>query len=182
MPEQSTNSQQRTTKIYLIGLPGSGKSFLGEKLAEALDLPFIDLDKVIEEQTGKTIASIFSEKGEDYFRELEAKALHMQSEQTQFVLSCGGGTPCFHDNMKFINENGVSIFINTPLSEILQRMTQKETNQRPLFATQGEESLEHKLQMLLQKRRPVYQQAHVILDGSTVSIETVVTKLAAIRN
>lgn len=182
MPELPTTNQQPTTKIYLVGLPGSGKSFLGKKLADALQLPFIDLDKVVEEQTNKSIAHIFSKKGEAHFRELEANALRTQSEQPSFVMSCGGGTPCFHDNMKFINENGVSVFVNTPLPEILQRMTREETNQRPLFAAQGEESVEHTLQTLLQKRRPVYEQAHVILDGSTVAVEIVMAKIAVVKN
>lgn len=182
MPTQLTSNQQPSTKIYLVGLPGSGKSYLGKKLSEALQLPFIDLDHVIEQHTNKSIASIFSEQGEAHFRELEATELRTQSAQSQFVLSCGGGTPCFHDNMKFINENGVSIFVNTPLPEILQRMTQQQTNQRPLFAAHGEESLENKLQTLLQKRKPVYEQAHVVIDGSTVSVETVLAKLAAFRS
>lgn len=164
-------------KLYLIGLPGSGKSFLGKRLASELKLQFIDLDEVIEHESGLSIAQIFSEKGEDYFRSLEATALRQQSKKPEFVMACGGGTPCFHDNMKFINETGLSLFIDSPLAEILQRMNHKETNIRPLFTTQDGQSLEVKLQTLLQKRRPVYEQAHVIIEGSTVLVKTVIEKI-----
>lgn len=183
MPAQpTTNNQQPTTRIYLTGLPGSGKSYLGKKLAEALRLPFIDLDQVIEQQTNKTIPHIFSDEGEMHFREVEAKALREQSQHLQFVLSCGGGTPCFHNNMRFINENGLSVFVNTPVTEILKRMNQQETANRPLFAAEGQVSVHDKLQTLLQKRRPVYEQAHVIIEGSTVPVETVLEKIKAFKS
>jgi shikimate kinase len=182
MPEQPTPNTQPHMKLYLIGLPGSGKSFLGKKLAEALQLPFIDLDAVIEQTIGKSVATIFAEQGESYFREIEANTLRQQSVSLAFVLSCGGGTPCFHDNMKFINKNGMSVFVNTPLPDILLRMTQEQTDQRPLFAASGEESLAAKLQTLLQKRKPVYEQAHIIVSNSDVSVQEVLAKIQTIKS
>lgn len=166
-------------KLYLIGLPGSGKSFLGKQLADEMKLPFIDLDKIIELEAGSSIARIFSEKGEAYFRSLEATALRQHSKKPEFVMACGGGTPCFHDNMMFINETGLSVFVDTPMTEIVSRMDRQETDTRPLLA--DEESIEIKLQMLLQKRRPVYEQAHVRIEGSTQPVKAVAERINAFK-
>lgn len=150
-------------KVYLVGLPGSGKSFLGKKLAEEAKIPFIDLDQAIEQEAGVSVSKIFSEKGEDYFRNLEAAVLRQQSKTPDFVMACGGGTPCFHDNMKFINESGESIFLNIPVAEIVKRLNAMEKQTRPLLADTSPESLENKVKALLQKRLSFYTQAALIL-------------------
>jgi shikimate kinase len=151
-------------KLYLVGLPGSGKSSFGKELAREAKVPFIDLDQIIERETGMTVSQLFSEKGEDYFRNLEAVTLRQQSKNKEFVLACGGGTPCFHSNMKFINESGTSIFLNVPLTEIITRLNTAEQQNRPLLADTTQESLEQKLKALLEKRIGFYRTAKVILD------------------
>jgi shikimate kinase len=159
-------------KLYLIGLPGSGKSSLGKKLAEEAKIPFIDLDDVIEQEAGISISKIFAEKGEEYFRSLEAVALRQQSKAPEFVMACGGGTPCFHDNMKFINEAGTSFFLNIALEEIINRFrTTNEQGSRPLLAGSNAESLEQKLSALLTLRLPFYSQASITLDQLIPSSE-----------
>jgi shikimate kinase len=158
-------------KLYLIGLPGSGKSFLGKKLAEEAKVPFIDLDKVIEQEAGISIKKIFSEKGEDYFRNLEAVALRQQSKAPEFVMACGGGTPCFHDNMKFINESGKSIFLNPSIAEIAQRLSAVEKQVRPLLADTSTETLETKLDRLFKKRLSFYNQATITLSNNVEPFE-----------
>ena len=85
-------------KLYLIGLPGSGKSVLAKKISRSLRLPVFDLDECIEMQEGVKISEIFSAKGQEYFRTIEADALRKQSESKEFVMATGGGTPCFHNN------------------------------------------------------------------------------------
>lgn len=155
-------------KLYLIGLPGSGKSYLGKKLAEEAKIPFIDLDQVIEEETGDPVTKIFSAKGEDYFRNLEAAALRQQSKALDFVMACGGGTPCFHDNMKFINESGKSIFLNLPVTEIVKRLNSAEKQNRPLL-TGAQDTLEDTLKNLLEKRIAFYNQAtHTLTHNTSV--------------
>lgn len=151
-------------KLYLIGLPGSGKSFLGKQLAAEAHIPFIDLDQVIEQEAGVSVNRIFAEKGEAYFRNLEAAALRQQSKTPEFVMACGGGTACFHDNMKFINESGKSIFLNISVTEIVKRITSEEKQNRPLLAG-GKEELEDKLKSLLGKRIFFYNQAILTLAG-----------------
>lgn len=156
-------------KLYLIGLPGSGKSFLAKKLAEEVKIQFIDLDKVIEQEAGDSVNKIFSEKGEEYFRTLEAFALRQQSKTSDFIMACGGGTPCFHDNMKFITETGKSIFLNIPITEIVKRLTSAEKQNRPLLA--GENSLKDTLKILLEKRVSVYNQATLTLTDDISAAE-----------
>ncbi|HMV09064.1 MAG TPA: shikimate kinase [Cyclobacteriaceae bacterium] len=153
-------------KLYLIGLPGSGKSTLGKKLAGELSIPFIDLDHAIEQESGKSVAAIFSEHGEEYFRSLEAVALRQQSKSAEFVMACGGGTPCFHDNMPFMNASGRTVFLNVPVSEILKRfMLTREHSLRPLLNESDPEKLTGKLEDLLAKRLPFYTQAEITLSG-----------------
>jgi shikimate kinase len=152
-------------KLYLIGLPGSGKSSFGKQLADEAKVPFIDLDQIIEQESGMAVSQLFSEKGEDYFRNIEAVALRQQSKKSEFIMACGGGTPCFHNNMKFINESGTSIFLNVPLTEIITRLNTAEQQNRPLLADTTQESLEQKLKALLEKRINFYRQANLILNN-----------------
>lgn len=153
-------------KIYLIGLPGSGKSTLGKKLAGELNSPFIDLDNVIEQESGMTVAAIFSKHGEAYFRNLEAVALRQQSKSAAFVMACGGGTPCFHDNMEFMNASGRTVFLNVPVAEIVRRLGTSESLTRPLLVSEKPEQLEEKLIMLLKNRNSFYREANVTLSDS----------------
>ncbi len=164
-------------KLYLVGLPGSGKSSFGKQLASEAKLPFIDLDQVIEQESGMAVSRIFSEKGEDYFRNLEAVTLRQQSKKPEFVMACGGGTPCFNNNMKFINGTGKSIFLNTPITEIISRLNSTEQQLRPLLLEDRQQSLEEKLKALTEKRLSFYQQANLIVDNS-VSATEVLYKLS----
>lgn len=152
-------------KLYLVGLPGSGKSSFGKELAREAKVPFIDLDQIIEREMGMPVSQLFTEKGEDYFRNLEAVTLRQQSKEPEFVMACGGGTPCFHNNMKFINDTGISVFLNTPIPEILNRLNSAEQQTRPLMADTTQESLEQKLKALLEKRIGFYGTAKIILDN-----------------
>ena len=86
-------------RIYLIGLPGSGKTTLGKQVAKALNLTFIDMDEKIEQTEGKSISEIFSKEGEAYFRDIERAMLHQVAQEENCIISTGGGAPCFFDNM-----------------------------------------------------------------------------------
>jgi len=156
-------------KLYLIGLMGSGKSVLGKKISQAVQLPFIDLDEVIEKEEGIKVSEIFSSNGEEYFRKIEAAALREQSKAIEFVMATGGGAPCFHDNMDFMNQSGTTIFLNTSIQNILTRMDVQEKKLRPILSTVPDEQLERTLTSLLQKRLCFYQQAHITVDN-TISV------------
>src|SRR5436853_6290275 len=100
---------QLMSKVFLIGFMGSGKTFLGKQLAQLLNYEFIDLDEWIEQREKKSIAEIFSEDGEEYFRKKESQQLKLLAEKNNAVIATGGGTPCFHDNMKWMNDHGFTI-------------------------------------------------------------------------
>jgi shikimate kinase len=102
-------------KIYLTGMPGCGKSKVGRILAERLHLPFVDLDVVIAGAEGMEINRIFAERGEPWFRELEARWLRESSAVPAFVMATGGGAPCFYGNMEYMNGAGISVFLDVPL-------------------------------------------------------------------
>jgi shikimate kinase len=110
-------------KIFLIGMPGSGKTTLGKRLAKEMLLPFVDLDKEIERREGKSVQQLFTENGEDYFRQVESKELiEWSASAKSFVMATGGGTPCFYEGIKVINQSGLSIFLDVPLTTLLSRL------------------------------------------------------------
>lgn len=164
-------------KIFLIGLMGSGKSFLGEKISQSIQLPFLDLDAEIEKQEGLPVSKIFSAKGQEYFRTIEAVALRKHSERKEFVMATGGGTPCFHDNMNFIIQTGTSIFLNTPVKEILKRLNGPQKKQRPLLEDVQDNDVEQTLEEMLQNRLPFYEKADFTVSGATVSASDIIQLL-----
>lgn len=144
-------------RIYLLGMPASGKSYWGKKVADHHKLNFLDLDNFLEENLGKSITQVFQEKGEEFFRRKEQETLHQSKEFTNTIISTGGGTPYFFDNMDFIKKEGWSIFINVSLEIIIERLKMDEN--RPMFQEKTEVELENYVQNLYQKRIGYYQQA-----------------------
>lgn len=147
--------------IYLIGFMGSGKSHTGRRLAEARGVPFVDLDDWIEVHSGLSIAQIFNAEGEKGFRKREQKALHQTVSLERAVVACGGGTPCFFDNMEWMNARGLTVFLDTPAALILERL-RKEREHRPLIRDLNEAELGQYIRNKLAERRPCYEQAKVI--------------------
>lgn len=157
--------------IFLIGFMGSGKTHEGKLLAENLGLPFIDLDTWIEEKEGQTIASIFNTKGEGYFRLQESQAIkdvyhflidQKDKDQVSFrfkgIVSTGGGAPCFFDNMEWMNQHGVTIWLDLPV-EILMDRLKKEKAKRPLLADKTDEELKAFITVKLNERNVFYSRA-----------------------
>ena len=166
-------------KLFIIGLPGSGKSTLGKKLAKRLSLPLLDLDEVIERETNQPIREIFRQHGEESFRKLEQHALHQVIEEhTSFVLATGGGAPCFHNNMELMNQAGTTVFLDVPVTIIVQRMQGSQITDRPLLQGLDQDRLVQEYTAKFEKRLPVYRQAHVIINQD-VSLDAIVTLLKA---
>ncbi len=165
-------------KIVLVGLPGSGKSTFGKLLAMQLNFVFVDLDHFIEKSTGEKISDIFQNSGEGKFRELETEYLKQVLDGVEgFVLSTGGGTPCFNDNMELINQKAISVYLEVSLSEIQKRLYKDYGIKRPLFAGMDEGEMILKLKNLLAERRSFYDQAKIKLSGEDISTEHLVSEL-----
>jgi shikimate kinase len=148
--------------IYLVGIMGAGKSFLGKKLAEKFGCHFVDLDEWIQEKQGKTVAEIFATQGEEQFRKMEQEALEYDLPIDNLVLATGGGTPCFFNNMQYMLRHGIVIWLNPPLDKVAARIW-KMKQKRPLIAhAENEEKVVEILRNLLQQREKFYNQAHII--------------------
>src|SRR5699024_2747592 len=150
-------------RIYLLGFMGAGKTYWGQKLKFTLNLPFYDLDRVIEEGEGLSIPEIFENFGEKHFRLLETKYLRKVSENENVLISCGGGTPCFMDNMSLMKEMGLTIWLNASPGMMVDRV-KGQKNIRPLLKNLNEEQLKQYFCRKLEERKPFYGQAQLIID------------------
>ena len=152
-------------KIFVIGYMASGKTTFGKALAEKLNTPFIDLDHYIEENTSKTIEEIFREEGEEGFRKIEEEMLKKAvTEHSDMVLACGGGTPCFLNNMQLLNENGITVFLETSTPVLISRL-QAENAKRPLVAGKTDDEIKDHVLSQLCDRLPYYMQAKLKWSG-----------------
>lgn len=150
-------------RIILIGYMGSGKTTVGRALAKDLGLQFYDLDWYIESRRRKTIPQLFAERGEEGFREIEHNMLHEVAEFEDIVLSCGGGTPCFYDNIDYMNSLGEVIWLKAD-PEVLYKHLLMGKTERPLLKGKSPEELIIFIREQLEKREPFYSKARHVLN------------------
>lgn len=149
--------------IVLIGYMGAGKTTIGHAMAKEMGLQFYDLDWYIEMRYHRTVAQIFAERGEDGFREIERNMLHEAAEFQDIVLSCGGGTPCFFDNMEYMNSLAETVYLKaTP--EVLAMHLKMGKVERPLIKGKTDEELLQYIKDSLKVREPFYTKAKHTLD------------------
>jgi shikimate kinase len=159
-------------KIFLIGFMGSGKSTIGKKLAKAMQLPFIDLDKEIERKAKCSVSDIFKYLGEKSFRKMESEVLKSFENETSFVMATGGGTPCYFDNLEYIHSQGKSIYIELDTKSIYNRLS-KTKNIRPTIKDKKEAELMEFIEQTFVNRKHVYEQASYKVNGLTVDLKKV---------
>jgi len=157
-------------RIYLIGYMGCGKTSIGKRLAESLDMQFIDLDAFIENRYHKSIDVLFSELGEQTFRTLENKTLHEVSEFENVIIATGGGTPCFCNNMELMLGTGETIYLKTSAGTLAERLN-KAKNKRPLIKDKSTNELKDFICNSLNGRENFYQQAAYIYDTEAMTTE-----------
>lgn len=163
-------------RIFLIGFMGCGKTHWGRRLSEKLQIPFFDLDAVIEEQEGKSITEIFAERGEEQFRLLEKDVLHLVTEShPTFVMACGGGAPCFYNNIDFMKSRGATVWINCSTDCLFSRLV-KEKEKRPLIREIPDDELKAFIMKKYADRKIFYQQASVVLNEDDVTLEALIEK------
>lgn len=149
---------------------GCGKSKLGKGLATKISQPFIDLDDMVEAKYQMSIPELFAIYGENGFREREKEVLQNSAVANDVIIATGGGAPCFFDNMKWMNKNGLTVFIDSPIKVLADRLINARV-ERPLVKGKSYEELVEFIEMKLKERRPFYEQAHVILKGVDLNPE-----------
>lgn len=154
--------------IFLVGMPGSGKTYWAQTLAEHYKCDVVDMDRQISILTGKKIATIFKEKGEAYFREMENGLLQQiikNKDNWNVIVACGGGTPSFNGNMELMLEHGCVIYLKTDINVLEQRLLNTD-EQRPLL----EGGLRERLETLYELRKDVFEQAHYTINTNSITI------------
>ena len=153
---------------------GAGKTTLGKVLAQKMGLTFYDLDEYIEDRFHRTIPQIFAESGESGFRDLERRMLHEVAEFEDVIISCGGGTPCFFDNMDYMNTCGETVFLNASPEALKAHLLMGKT-QRPLIQGKSPEELLDFIKDSLQKRLPYYKKAKPTLSIDVINTNEDIT-------
>lgn len=167
-------------RIILVGYMGAGKTTVGKELAKSMGLMFYDLDWYITSRMHRTVAQIFEEGGEEGFRLVEHNMLHEVAEFENVVISCGGGTPCFFDNMDYMNRQGETVYLKAS-PEVLCEHLKMGKSVRPLLLNKTPEEVQVFVREQLERREPFYAKAKHVLDVSlldsyekiNVSVETI---------
>ena len=150
-------------RIILVGYMGSGKTTVGKALSKETGMMFYDLDWYIESRMRKSVSQIFAEKGEEGFRKIEYNMLHEVAEFENVIISCGGGTPCFFDNMDYLNEQGSVVYLKATPETLYKHLLMAKV-ERPLLKGKSSEELITYITEHLKERAPFYEKAHYTLD------------------
>jgi shikimate kinase len=149
-------------KIFILGMPGSGKSTMARYLCSQTNFKYLDLDEEIEKKTQMTVKEIFKNKDENYFRSLETDLLaEIIKKDNSFILATGGGTPCFNNNMKIMNKNGCTIFLDISIDILTERVSRK--NKRPLL---NSENIKEIIINLYNRRIKFYEKSNFSIKGN----------------
>ena len=150
-------------RIILIGYMGSGKTTVGKALSKETGMMFYDLDWYIESRMRKSVSQIFAERGEEGFRKIEYNMLHEVAEFEDVIISCGGGTPCFFDNMDYLNQQGDVVYLKATPETLYKHLLMAKI-ERPLLKGKSSEELIAYITEHLKERSPFYEKARHILD------------------
>lgn len=157
--------------IFLIGYMGCGKSTMGRALSRTTGMKFIDLDNYIEGRYHQTVKEIFAQKGEEGFRTVERNMLHEVSDFEDVIIACGGGTPCFYDNMEHMNSHGTTVWLNTSIEKLHTRLM-RGRHKRPLIADKNDEELLQFIITALESRKPHYSKAQMTFSSDLLDTQS----------
>lgn len=156
---------------------GSGKTFWGRQLSEKLGLPFFDLDEQIESSEGKSINELFELHGEENFRLLEKDILHIITESHEsFIMATGGGTPCYFNNIEFMNNRGTTVWINTSLEILNERLTREKIH-RPLIKELEDDQLKNFIRKKYADRKIYYEMSRITIEDEHKNTEKIIEKI-----
>lgn len=163
--------------IFLIGYMGCGKSTMGRAVSALTGVPFIDLDNYIEQRFHLTVKEIFAQRGEDGFRDVERRMLQEVADFEDVIVACGGGTPCFFDNMEYMNTHGTTVFLNTPIDRLHSRLM-RGRHKRPLIADKDDEELMTFIKEALAKRMDHYSKAQISFSSERLENKSEIANTA----
>lgn len=167
-------------RIIIIGYMGAGKTTVGRALSKAIGVPFYDLDWYIEQRMRRSVRQLFDERGEEGFRRVERNMLHEVAEFEEVILSCGGGTPCFFDNMEYLNRQGETVYLKAA-PDVLYAHLRMGRAVRPLLLGKTPDEVRAFIQVQLVAREPYYYKAKHVIDVSLLDnrqkIQTTVERL-----
>ena len=176
------NNKKEMKSIIIIGYMGAGKTTVGKALAKELGVMFYDLDWYIESRMRKTVKQLFDEMGEEGFRHIEHNMLHEVAEFENVVVSCGGGTPCFFDNMDYMNQAGETIYLKAS-PETLHAHLKMGKGVRPLLLNKTPEEVDVFIREQLKQREPFYEKAKHIIDVNVMdNFDKINNTVQQIRN
>jgi shikimate kinase len=155
--------------VYLVGYMGSGKTTVGRKLASKLNFDYIDMDELIEEKCRLSVENIFLKYDEHAFRKIEHEILESTFSLKNTIVSTGGGTPCFFDNMEQINKNGTSVYIKMHINSLYDRLIHSK-RKRPLLLNKSPEEIKSQIVYQLDERETFYNQAHYTIKGENLDV------------
>ena len=168
-------------RIILIGYMGSGKTTVGKALSKETGMMFYDLDWYIESRMRKSVSQIFAEKGEEGFRKIEYNMLHEVAEFEDVIISCGGGTPCFFDNMDYLNQQGDVVYLKATPETLYKHLLMAKI-ERPLLKGKSSEELIAYITEHLKERSPFYEKARYILDVNVLDeYDKIQSSVASLR-
>jgi shikimate kinase len=166
--------------VFIIGYMASGKTTLGQLLAQRLNYRFVDLDEMIEIASGYSISDFFEKFGEEQFRQKEREVLLTHLNDTDTIIATGGGTPCHADNMELMNRSGITLFLDTPLETILQRLSGK-ISHRPLLNRIPKQQIPDFIRNHLQSRLPYYEKAKLKVTGDDYLLDEISDRIFRIN-
>jgi len=163
-------------RIYIIGYMCSGKSSISRKLANRLGYQAFDTDDLFEEKYHISVQDFFDKYGEDYFRKFESDILKKTGDMHNIVVSTGGGTPCFFDNMQWMNENGTTVFVKiSPMTAVNRLLTAR--RKRPLIYGKNDDELRQFVENHYNSRLKYYEQAKITVKGESVDLDEIINLL-----
>ncbi len=164
-------------RIFLIGFMGSGKTHRARQLSQKLNIPFFDLDEQVVNSEGKSINQIFEEDGEEYFRQKEKEVLYIITEShSSFVMACGGGSPCYFNNIEYMNNAGTTVWLNTPIPVLFERLA-KQRSERPLLRDLTDDQLKGFIIKKFSDRKIYYEQADVFIEEDIIDLDQFIEKI-----
>jgi shikimate kinase len=173
--------RNKKTNLYLVGMPGCGKSTLGKQYSLHSGFEFADTDHIIIAEQKKSIETIYEEGGELAFRQLEHELIQRFFVKEEMVVCTGGGLPCFLGNMELMNQHGITVFMDVSPEELWNRVKNTDFSGRPIYQNKTPEQIQAVIHERSVERRKFYETAHVVLKSDRIKLQDLLSALETLN-